>query len=441
EEYKRLSKLQMKDIINGLNLVELKSFILNYARSDKMFEWICKSHFISKMNLGDDGLKYKRLLDELIKPKNSKNQKISVSLAKTLSIIFKDFVQQMEDCLSTEDYIESFHLAYHSLIKIFYLQNRFMLKNKAIENCRIQFLYGLSTILEQDLAPVFRQKAEQKLKESILVSYYIPREFNLVTILDDHNCLTESDKSEVLESLSKKYEASEEKVSILASMLHLAYPIDSLAIDILRKYNHQNVYRCLKLMIENRMDEHVEFYLENEKLEFNYNTTILKALLFNERGQFSELAVTLNHLDIIDVPIIELRELLDKITNAFYRKEFKNIKKFADSLQFGMQSKIYAASGNYNGLINLLREENDLDWVFVFDRLLINEGYKTELRDLFYIITERFIQQHLGMKSRHFIEKLNQRLVRLSQPAIRDYIHEKLYRQFSHRKSIKSLIE
>ncbi|NNE25841.1 MAG: hypothetical protein HKN09_03275, partial [Saprospiraceae bacterium] len=100
EESKKLSRLKLREFIDDLSNEELKSFILNYARSNAMFEMSMKAHFISRINIDNDGSKYKRLLDELVKPKTSSNNKVGATQVRTIALIIKDFVDQMLDALS-----------------------------------------------------------------------------------------------------------------------------------------------------------------------------------------------------------------------------------------------------------------------------------------------------------------------------------------------------
>ncbi len=441
DDSKKLSKIRIKDLLKDLNETDLKAFILGYSQHDKLFEWTLKSHFISKIHIGEEGEKYKRILDELIKPKTLKNLKIGLSLAKTISIILKDFANQMDDCLSTENYIEAFFLGFHSLSKISYLQNTYHLKNKSIELTRVKFLNGLNSILSQDLAPSFRSRMESNLKSMVLTSYYLPKQYNLIDLLDRNHVLTESDKIEIINSLENKLENSLDWKLKLKTILQLAYPLPDTINEVLKKYEHFKVFECLKLLVSENDTDLVKFYLENSKINYSLNKDILLAYIAIEKEDFHAISTALVDIDPISSSIMEVRLLSEQLSVIYLNREFQNIKSWINKQQFGIKSSLYCKASFFEDLVRLLHEENDIEWLVVYDEKLISQGFQKEVSDLYFQISSSYLENHIGIESKNFIEKMNHSLIQLSQMKMLNKIHQQLRAKFIHRKSLKSLIQ
>ena len=172
-ELKRNRKLQLKEILEDIDSNDLKSFIYQYARKDSSFAVALKAHFVSRVSTAEGAIKYQRILGEIIKPKTFAHPKIGPTARKTISIVLTDFKLQMSDLLSTEDYKEAYYIITASLDKIAYLQQKYALKDKSVEECRVTMLDGLEVILNQNLAPKFRHEIEKSLLEVIRTSYYL----------------------------------------------------------------------------------------------------------------------------------------------------------------------------------------------------------------------------------------------------------------------------
>lgn len=434
---KSSNKLHIKEIIDQLNPQELKSFVLNYSRKDKLFEWTLKSHFVSKINMGDRGLKYKRILDELIKPKTLQNSKLGVALVKTVSIIFKDFVDQMHDCLSTENYTEAYYLISNCLSKISYIQNQFNTKNKSIESSRLEFLKGIKVVLEQDLAPGFRMELETSLKEIASSSYYVPGEHNLIDTLDQSNVLTETEKSEFIDALEFKLKSSDEWFPILKTIVKLSFPSEEKARAIMIKYNHDKLYQILKYLIYEGHISVVEFYLDPLVANFQLNRNILKTRIAIIKNDSSAVAKCINDIDLSSVQAFELNELINDIPQAYLSKEFNNLRNWINSLSISFKTKVLAKAEIYDELVKVIKSENDIDLLIGFDEQLLEHGYKKEVEELYYNISDSYLEEHIGTKAFQFMQKMTSRLILLSQHKMNSNITNKLSDKFGHRISFE----
>jgi len=435
---KRYQKLKIKEILDDIRETDVKVFIANYAKKDKQFELAFKSHFLSRVYLGDDGLKYRRMLTELIKPKSSTNNKISASIKKTIHFILDDFVLQMKDCLSTENYTEAFYIAKESLDKIIYLMNRYEIKDQSLERNRLHFSGGLEVILSQDLAPTFRKKAEEDLLQFIKKSYFIPGKKNTILILNGLNAFNTKDKESIINDLYKKSSLGLQEQNILRTSILLSQGQLALAKDVLKKYDHDKIFNALRLLITDNFIDIVDYYVDEDKIGFKYQTTALKCYRYIHTKDDDALAKEITQLSVSNTNYATFDDILNSLTDAFLRKEFSAIKEWIDGLKFAQATKIYAKAQRYKDLLSLIKEKGDIQWLKVYDELLIDEGLEREVKGLYLSIIDDYFDNHLGNRATEFLDKTKRHLYKISQEGIINDITMHLSKKYAHRKTIKS---
>ncbi len=433
DEQKRNRKLQLKEILEEVEINDLKSFIYHYARKDNPFEVALKAHFVSRVSKTDGDIKYHRILGEIIKPKTFAHPKIGPTSRKTISIVLTDFNLQMSDLLSTEDYKEAYYIVKSSLDKIAYLQNKYALKDKSVEECRISMLDGLAIILKQNLAPKFRLEVEKSLLDIVSTSYYIPKEQNIISLLNDLDVLTEKDKVNIIKDLNAKREQVDDETNISMTIIQLSYPFVPLAKDVLVEMKQEVVYKGLSSLIKKRKFRYVDFFLSNEDIQFNFNREILQCHYHLNKENYEELSQYLIKLETKDIPVMVLKELIDSLHSTYLKSEFKTIKSWVDTLPFGFKARIYDQAESYKALIGILKDRNDFEWLKVYDTKLIKLGHKKDVQDLYMSVSNNYFESHMGTKANEFVHKLEQRLKTINQEFMLIDIKEKLFENFSHR--------
>ncbi len=432
----RQLRLQLKEIIDDLDANSIKSFILHYASHDRTFEMAFKSHFISRIRTShDESKKYKRVLEEVIKPKNAHN-KIGPSQKKMISIIFKDFVLQMNDLLSTNDFKEAYYLIKESLDKIAYLQNRYLIKDNSIELCRRQFLVGLDLILIEELAPAFRQKIESELKELPAKSYFIPNDGNILELLNSRNILIKEEKSNYIEELFAKAKGKDEITPLIKTVIQLSYPFPELAKLVLHNFNHDKIFNSVRSLIYEGKFEFVDFYINNKDVEFKYNREILNVLKHVEKADYENLSSQLNDLIKVELNLIDLKLIVDALPESYLNIHYDFIKKWISSLPFHLKIELYAKSSRNELLIEQLANRNDIEWLKYYDKLLIARDLKKEVQKLYIIITSNYISDHIGIKTREYLHKVQLHLSAIDEYQIYEKLHSHIYEKYNHRISL-----
>jgi len=437
DKVERQQKLKIKEILDDIKLIDIKAFLLQYSKKNKDFELAFKSHFLSRVNIGDHGIKYKKLLDELVKPKTNRNNKVGATAKRTITIILEDFVIQMNDCLSTESFTEAYYIIKESLEKITYLQNRFEVKDISIEKCRLQFLAGLDVILKKDLAPAFRNKLEKELSALITKSYFIPKSVNLISLLNEYNVFIESDRANIIEDLKRKLNR-DDYLSIVKTIIQLTCPYEELAKSMLITFDHHKVFEALTELIKEGKYTFVEFYLDNKAVNFKHNKSILQSNMANSREDYTALTKYIKQIVISETDPFMLDDFLATLDDLYLKKHLKKIKKWVDQLSFRHKIDLNSRAQNYKAVVQLLDEQKDLEWNKLYDQLLRDNGMDEEVDQLYLDLTHDFIENHIGIKAQDYLHKLGNHFRQNSQLDLMHNIRKHLKKNFAHRDSVQN---
>lgn len=436
-DFKRSRKLDLKDILYEVELADLQAFISNYAKKDASFEVALKAHFISRIVVDDNEIKYQKVLGEIIKPKTFAHPKIGPTARKTIVIVLTDFSAQMADLLASGDYREAFFIIKHSLDKVSYLQNKYLLKDKKVELCRTQFHEGLKIILSQNLAPTFRAEIESAMVEIVNTSYYLPKKDDVIIILDDQNVLTEKDKISLIDKLNEKRKHIDDKEDINRTILQLAYPFEKLATIVINKIEHQAVFKGLKQLLEDRKFEIVSFYLDTPAIDFDYNNNVLKCLYYLNKEAYSELSKQLKLTNKENTPLLLIGDLVKSLTPKYLKKELKKIKVWVNTLPCGLKCIIAEKAEDYQELIEIIDAQNDIEWLKVYDLTLIKNGFQEEVKTMYINISNDYLENHIGHKAQEYIGKIETRLKVIGEGKMLWEVKEALHSKFSDRTSLK----
>lgn len=430
---KRNRKILLKEVLSDVNPEELKNFILYYAKKDNGFELALKSHFISRIQVGDQDTKYRRILGEIIKPKSSSNSKIGQTNRKIISLILVDFANQMADLLSKENYTEAFYIIKNSLDKIAYAETQFDLNGKGIEETRLAFLSGLEVILKQEIAPAFRATVEGDLLELVFKSYYLPKEKNIISSMNEEDVFTSKDKKKLITSLLNKRDKIEDQVHLVSILLSIAHPFENLIKRIQKEFKSLIIYQALVRLIHQGNLQIPEFILEHDSLELHYNKEVLELLLLDKKKDFKRLSKKLPSIKTDTYTPLVIQQIVDGLSEEYLCLEIEKLEPWITQLSTGHQCKLYAKGKLYDKLVAVLKAQNDIEWLKAYDRFLLNKGKEKELKELYLHIVQSYMENHLGKQARAFLDKFDARLTLLGEQAMLFEIKEVLMENFGHR--------
>jgi len=434
-DIKRNRKILLKEVISEIQSEDLRNFIHNYAKKDKGFELALKAHFISRIQLADQDMKYRRILNELIRPKTTSNNKIGQSERKTIGIILNDFTDQMSDLLSKEDYKESFFIIKNSLDKIAYAQTQFGIRDKTMEEARKTFLSGLELILREEIAPGFRAQAEQELLELVSKSYYLPKEKNIITVLNTQEVLTSEDKKLLIDSLLQKRVRIDDNELLIQILVGLAYPFPDLIQEVRQEFNQHTLFLALlNLLADGQMDI-VTFVLDSKEVGYSYNREIIEILLLDKKKEFKKLTRYLSAIRQPDIKPRIFKKMIEDLSDKFLREEAESLTPWINQLSTSHKCQLFARGKNHDKLIAILKEQSDLEWLKAYDRFLLDEGKAEEVKQLYQDLAERHLETHMGKQARDFLDKFEQRLRYLGEDEMLFDIKESLMILYGNRKA------
>ncbi len=150
---KKPKSFNLRSILDTISHEELSAFVQNYAKTNSKFSIALKSNFARKLNLADNSLKYKFILDSIIRPKSTISQKLSASKKKLFFDTIYDFHEQFGDCIALKNYQESYCILKVIHAKCEYVKYHF-LKNEPQLISIIQKNYNsYQCLFNEELAP------------------------------------------------------------------------------------------------------------------------------------------------------------------------------------------------------------------------------------------------------------------------------------------------
>lgn len=434
---KKSRKLPLKEVLSNVDSQELKAYVHQYAKKDSSFEVALKAHFISRISTGDDDLKYQRVLSEIIKPRTLSNDKISQRNKKVIDVVLQDFTFQMGDLLSTGNFREAYFVIKNSLDKIAYLQNKYEWHDKNVESYRLTFVEGLDHIMAQDIAPAFRAQIEKAVKETLAKSYYIPRhDYDLIHLIEKYEILTQGERSAVAKDLLSKYLAGHDDVEMVKALLLISIP-DAVSLKkVLYEVHHQNIFQALISMTAGGYKSQVKQFLEDESIDYTYNSQILYCIILHKESSFKQLEKAIKKIPLETTAQQNWNILIDQLSPTFLNGHIEKLDSWITTLPFRSQCEIYAKAEDHSRLIKLLENKNDAEWIRVYDELLISEGYAKQVGKLYYKSVSHYMEDHMGEKANSYMARISHRLLSISQGDMLQSIRQKLYDQFAHRDSL-----
>ncbi|MBK8699972.1 MAG: SWIM zinc finger family protein [Saprospiraceae bacterium] len=219
---RRQSTLSISNILNHVSKEELKNFLKTYAQTDRRLATALKVHFARRVDLQDNEKKYKSILDAVIRPVTSGNDKFKASEVKSLSQIANEFFDQAEDALALGEHSEAFILTKTALTKLCYTYHHGHYHETKLETDILrahEILYQLSGWAKsQELVVAIRHF----LAEIAHFSYYpyLSLRHNALMMLLKQQAVPE-DAIHIAETQLKRKRDSEVQIVVLLSMIML----------------------------------------------------------------------------------------------------------------------------------------------------------------------------------------------------------------------------
>lgn len=436
---KKHKKLSLKEVLEIATESELKAYLAQYAKKDAGFEVALKAHFVSRLVTGDEDNKYYRILSEVIKPRTLANDKLTQRTKKVTDMILMDLTFQMEDLLSTDNYREAYFVIKNCLDKIAYLQHKYLWQSKSIERYRVTFLEGLDILIRKDIAPRFRAQLEKDMKLLVMKSYFLPATHDIWHVMTKNEAWDGDAKYEITKNLLEKYKEGYVSQQMITLLLLLGADYKEIKKKVLFDVNHTDVFKGLMLLIELGYPREAALYIEdNIESGYSYNNTIVECILLHETNDFEALTEALQNLSTDTYDSVGLDLLIRHLSQDYLQSHYKKLNKWISTLAFKTQCDIYAKVQAFKKLIKNLTEKDDVEWVRVYDQILVDNDLLQELETLYLSLITDHLDNHVGDKANRYVTRVYERLQMLSQVEIRKNIQQALYDRYANQDSVDS---
>ena len=165
--------LTIQHIIDQVSCDELRHFVIQTAKSDKKLALRLKIHFARNVETEDNVLKYKKILDSLIRPYTGKNSQDSTFQDVRMAVqTLKDFLGQAGDLMAMGRYSEALQILKAAFPKALYLHRFYFFRSGETEDLIRQFHHMLRDFLHASLPKEIITDVIGFLQEISLLSYY-----------------------------------------------------------------------------------------------------------------------------------------------------------------------------------------------------------------------------------------------------------------------------
>ncbi len=442
KEYKP-RQVESKNILDFINEKELKVFLKSYARRNPNFKIELNAHFASKVDFNNNELKYKEVLNNLIKAKTNSNPKLSRSQILTFQKILKDLLSQANDMYSLERYDEVFYACKYCLDKLFYVKNIFKVEKDFLDEYLFSFTDLIDKLLTRELAPEFRTKIERDLIELVQLSYCLPH--NNLSILDivfEGKFASKEDFDEILDNLRNKikrlddYPGSQVLSKIICSGLDNTikstfilehYSISKITKALNVKDEKSNIVNYIKFV-----DQVIKLHPEVHELKFLRLRDLIRAEKYDLALKHFKKGLKNNEKIEKILPILSLipNELMEVSTKDF----FKALEPYPAELR----CKFFSQYDDYKSVFEIIKELNDMNLMMHYDNHFIED--QIEDVELFYNQwSVKYLDEHIGVQSHDKILTLKHHLNQLGAKDVAKRLTENLTEAFKHRKNMKLL--
>lgn len=435
------AKYNVKTILESAHPEELKRFVRAYANMENSFSLALKGHFANKMDLDNNDLKYKQLLDASVKPKNFKHLTLSTTEKKDFYRLVDSLSSQAEDCITLKQYRECKYILVHVLDKISYVRKNYNHNPDRLESKEIIILDHLRDLVKEKLPPELQLEIYNDLVELIGKSYFVPGDRNILETTMKFVEFKNEDILEIAEKLIPLINAKDELSQFymvfyfylfqanpdVLALLKDKVKLDAITMGLQRLYQLKKI-PLLIVVLKSMKEQELESKSINilgckalfESGLIADGLTYLKDIL--EVDKDASLAIGLVNFIPEDQQEVYIKEL-----NAIFEKsETENLLKY------------YKNTDQLEKIADVLENNDDLALLWEYDHIILDLN-----EELFYSIYLKTTISHLnnyaGSAGKEAIMTSLNRFNLYNQKKNRGKLQDALKEEFSHRKIIAEI--
>lgn len=445
---KSAKAINIPALLQAVNEQELHNFIRAYTKKDKRFALHFKASFLKNLDLENNYIKYKQLLDSVIPPMRSVDDKPNLSSVRFLINILLELSAQFNDACALNQFTEAAQLLKACLGKICYTIHYVGTDKSELIDANNTFHQHLQELLEEVLAPQLRKELIQFAFELSTKSYYTFRKetSNVLEALTRYSQVTKTLLSEVIKHINALMESKTEMSELIileALKLQITWKLKK-KIDI-KKINPALSHNLLEIFQELGEKKHYNVAIAGlNQLLIKYpenNKVISKLIAFNiEYGQTNQAA------DLAKFALIQQNEfryykiLKDIIPSALW-PDFSMIlieDIDASEMPSEIKARIYKLEETYDLLLSLLKKDADLRFLMEHDNPMA-KLYKEEMAEVYIAQVRKYLDSYAGPQAMYHIQEVLRHLEVIKASFVGKKIREILREDYAHRTNFKAL--
>lgn len=161
-------------ILENLNTEELHNFLRSYASKDRKFSIAIKTKFAHKVELPNNSLKYKQILDSILSPISKKDEKVRQSDLKQLCKVIIELSHQSMDLISINQLVEAADILMVLTNKWEYSKNKHVSDQQAFINVQKEIFNTWHELSTKTIPPDLRKKIYEYFLDLLGKSYFMP---------------------------------------------------------------------------------------------------------------------------------------------------------------------------------------------------------------------------------------------------------------------------
>jgi len=431
-------KFNARAIAETLSENEMKAFITDYSRKDRKFDLFLKARFSKKIELKDNSVKYKTIVDALIPPAKNSDYKVSKSSANQVIKFFEEFLVQIEDSLAMKQFKEAFEIFDPVFKKISYVRHYSRDQMDALEEQNLKYHKILLRLLRTPAAPELIEEIKQYMMSVASFSYYSITDFsyNLLYMLYSHD---QSYLDEISEIISSKTLTSRDPLRVA---LYFYFNQNMLNEKLLSTWHddQSTLIKAMEVLIENKCDSTAKVILNithdlgwsNSGFDDLY-LNIMK--LDNNYEEFISYSIT-KLLDTQQFYFYKL--MINKLEPELYNMAYGAIDQVAKELDPDLLCRIYEYNRNFDALMEAISENDDIYLAMKYDYALM-ETHRDDI-DAFYLSgIENYLKDHMGYEADRYINNFLDHLRMRNNKSLIKKIKNMIQKKFPHRKRFLQL--
>ncbi|HMP29861.1 MAG TPA: hypothetical protein PKD85_09680 [Saprospiraceae bacterium] len=410
----KANKLKLSELLGEVPHDELVKFIRSYASKDRKLNIALKVHFAKYADLENNAEKYKAILDSVIRPVTTKNQKLPQSEWITFKAICVDLLDQTEDLIVMNGADEAVDIISAVIKKLAYIQNAF--GKNTLELINILKSYHL--VLNDLITDVTSVKLLDKIKDVLInlmdTSFYscsVPQYHAGELIFKNKFLSTEALHNIIVNKI--KSSSNDTEIHLLYS---LKFRLDKTNTDFASIPSAHLVYLekivdDLIIHKENQLALQLLYHYHNTKVRNPLTIKLAKILIEHSENtkleELTELFISTKDLRIVEYVQNYHKEIIESFIKSV--ENSSNFNQFSESITFPY---FLAKTKQYDKLLEHLTLNKSFELLKNFDKE-INDIRPIPLALLYTSMVDHYLKEHIGEASNLFIDQLINHLTQI----------------------------